>query len=46
MEIAMTIATDLAVRRALEDAGVELIDANGSVPGVRLQKPARENPRK
>jgi hypothetical protein len=34
----MTAANDLAVRRALEMAGVEFIDENGSGPGVRLRK--------
>ena len=34
----MTTANDLAVRRALEAAGVEFIDDNGGGPGVRLQK--------
>jgi hypothetical protein len=34
----MTAANDLAVRRALEDAGVEFIDANGGGPGVRLRE--------
>jgi ribosome-binding protein aMBF1 (putative translation factor) len=34
----MTAANDLAVRRALEMAGVEFIDANGGGPGVRLRK--------
>lgn len=33
-------ATIAAIRRALEDAGVEFIDANGSGPGVRLKKPS------
>ncbi len=33
---ALTVANDLAVRRALEAAGVEFIDANGGGPGVRL----------
>ena len=37
-ETSMTMANDLAVRRALEAAGVEFIDANGGGPGVRLQK--------
>jgi hypothetical protein len=37
-EIAMTAANNLAVRRALEDAGVEFIDENGGGPGVRLRK--------
>jgi tRNA(fMet)-specific endonuclease VapC len=32
----MTAANDLAVRRALEMAGVEFIDENGGGPGVRL----------
>ena len=34
----MTTANDLAVRRALEAAGVEFIDENGGGPGVRLRK--------
>jgi hypothetical protein len=34
----MTVANDLAVRRALETAGVEFIDENGGGPGVRLRK--------
>jgi hypothetical protein len=34
----MTTANDLAVRRALEAAGVEFIDANGGGPGVRLRE--------
>ena len=37
-ETAMTAANDLAVRRALEHAGVEFIDENGGGPGVRLRK--------
>jgi ribosome-binding protein aMBF1 (putative translation factor) len=32
----MTMANDLAVKRALEDAGIEFIDENGGGPGVRL----------
>lgn len=39
----MTTANDLAVRRALENAGVEFIDENGGGPGVRLNK--RERPK-
>jgi hypothetical protein len=39
---AMTTANDLAIRRALEDAGVEFIDENGGGPGVRLQTPSRQ----
>jgi hypothetical protein len=34
----MTAANDLAVRRALEAAGVEFIDDNGGGPGVRLRQ--------
>jgi hypothetical protein len=34
----MTVPNDLAVRRALEAAGVEFIDENGGGVGVRLKK--------
>jgi hypothetical protein len=34
----MTAANDLAIRRALESAGVEFIEKNGGGPGVRLRK--------
>jgi transcriptional regulator with XRE-family HTH domain len=37
-ETSMTAANDMAVRRALEAAGVEFIDENGGGPGVRLRK--------
>jgi ribosome-binding protein aMBF1 (putative translation factor) len=37
-ETSMTNANDLAVRRALESAGVEFIDENGGGAGVRLKK--------
>jgi hypothetical protein len=37
-ETALTTANDLAIRRALETAGVEFIDENGGGPGVRLRK--------
>jgi ribosome-binding protein aMBF1 (putative translation factor) len=37
-ETSMTVANDLAVRRALEGAGVEFIDENGGGPGLRLRK--------
>ena len=37
-ETSMTKANDLAVRRALEEAGVEFIDENGGGAGVRLRK--------
>jgi hypothetical protein len=38
----MTLANDLAVRRALESAGVDFIDENGGGPGVRLKKRPQE----
>jgi transcriptional regulator with XRE-family HTH domain len=37
-ETSMTAANDLAVRRALEAAGVGFIDGDGDGPGVRLRK--------
>jgi transcriptional regulator with XRE-family HTH domain len=37
VETSMTAANDLAVRRALEAAGVEFIDEDGGGPGVRLR---------
>ena len=40
----MTAANDLAVRRALEAAGVEFIDENGGGPGVRLRKRQGKKP--
>jgi ribosome-binding protein aMBF1 (putative translation factor) len=46
METSLTAANDLAVRRALEDAGVEFIDENGGGPGVRLRKSTLEGTRK
>jgi response regulator of citrate/malate metabolism len=44
-ETAMTTANDLAVRRALEAAGVEFIDGDGGGPGVRLRHPRRPKTR-
>jgi hypothetical protein len=38
---ALTTANDLAIRRALEEAGVEFIDENGGGAGVRLRKRSR-----
>jgi hypothetical protein len=37
----LTAANDIAIRRALEAAGVEFIDENGGGPGVRLRKRRR-----
>jgi hypothetical protein len=37
-DTSMTVADDLAVRRAVEAAGAEFIDENGGGPGVRLRK--------
>ena len=42
----MTVSNDLAVRRALEAAGVEFIDENGGGPGVRLRKPTGSSKKK
>ena len=39
-ETSLTAANQLAVRRALEGAGVEFIDENGGGAGVRFRKPA------
>ena len=39
---ALTRANDQAIRRALENAGVEFIDAEGGGPGVRLRAPPAE----
>jgi hypothetical protein len=41
-ETLMNAANDLAVRHALEAAGIEFIDENGGGPGVRLKKPPKE----
>jgi hypothetical protein len=40
----LTAANNSAIRRALESAGVEFIDANGAGPGVRFRE--RHAPRK
>ena len=45
-ETSMTAVNDLAVRRALETAGVEFIDENGSGPGVRLRKAHQQGKRR
>jgi hypothetical protein len=42
----LTAANDLAVRRALELAGIDFIDENGGGPGVRLRKRQRAKPTK
>jgi hypothetical protein len=41
-ETSMNVPNDLAVRRALEAAGVEFIDEDGGGPGVRLRKHSRK----
>ena len=38
IETRLTSSNDRAIRHALESAGVEFIDENGSGPGVRLRK--------
>lgn len=42
-QTSLTAANDLAIRRALEKAGVEFIIENGGGPGVRLRdrRPSR-----
>jgi hypothetical protein len=40
-EIPVTPANEAAIRRALESAGIEFIDENGTGEGVRFQKPGR-----
>jgi transcriptional regulator with XRE-family HTH domain len=42
-EIPMTAANNLAVRRALEAAGVEFIDRNGGGEGVRFKTRRRSS---
>ena len=42
----LTAANDVAIRAALENAGVEFIDENGGGPGVRLRKPVSEKSEK
>jgi hypothetical protein len=39
---ALTRANDQAIRRVLEHAGVEFIDADSGGPGVRLREPPTE----
>jgi transcriptional regulator with XRE-family HTH domain len=41
-ETSLTAANNLAIRNALEAAGVEFIDENGGGPGVRLRKPPKQ----
>ena len=40
-EIPVTAANEAAIRRALETAGVEFIEENGTGEGVRFRKPRR-----
>jgi hypothetical protein len=42
----LTAANELAIKRALEAAGVEFIDENGGGPGVRLRKLSQGKQRK
>jgi hypothetical protein len=42
-ETSLTVANDLAIRRALESAGVEF--TNGDQPGVKLARPAPSSSR-
>jgi len=45
-QTSLTTANDLAVRHALEAAGVEFIDDNGGGSGVRLRKAHQPGKRK
>ena len=45
-EMSVTAANEAAIRRALETAGVEFIDANGGGEGVRLRKASVAKKRK
>lgn len=40
----MTAPNEMAIRRALETAGVEFIDEDGGGPGVRLRKVIAKDP--
>jgi hypothetical protein len=40
-EIPVTAANEAAIRRALESAGIEFIDENGTGEGVRFRNPRR-----
>jgi hypothetical protein len=42
----MTVANDLAIRHALEAAGIEFIEENGGGPGLRLRRPHPSGKRK
>ena len=42
----LTAPNELAIRRTLEEAGVEFIDENGGGPGVRLRKRPQAKPSK
>jgi len=43
-QTSLTAVNDLAIRRALEAAGVEFIDEEGGGPGVRLRTRQRKRP--
>jgi hypothetical protein len=45
-ETSLTAPNDLAIRRALQEAGIEFIDENGGGPGVRLRKRTHNKPGK
>jgi ribosome-binding protein aMBF1 (putative translation factor) len=45
-ETSLTTANDLAVRHALEGAGIEFIDENGGGAGVRFRKSPKDEPQK
>jgi hypothetical protein len=42
-EIPVTAANEAAIRRALESAGIDFIEGNGTGDGVRFRKPRRSS---
>jgi hypothetical protein len=40
-ELPLTAANEQAIRRALEQAGIDFIEENGAGEGVRFRKPRR-----
>jgi hypothetical protein len=40
-EIPVTAANEAAIRQALESAGIEFLEGNGTGEGVRFRKPSR-----
>jgi hypothetical protein len=43
-QTSLTVANNLAIRHAMEAAGIEFIAENGGGVGVRLREPSTRNP--